>query len=178
MKLSNARSLAKESSRGSRCACVNIRSLNVRSGFLAAMVVVAIALGIVLAVTQATRSHPYLSRGAAIAVALQGRSASQFPDIAAKLVQRRDIATADPPFESGSASDYFWIVAASGNLGVGPSYGCCGVGSPSYDPKKGWSIAIIPDILDTSRQTVFETSLTGSWPPFFNGLHDLAAASS
>jgi hypothetical protein len=167
-----------EASRGSRCACVNIRSLNVRSGLVAAIFVLAIALGTALAVRHATASHPYLSRGAAIAIALQGRSASQFPNIAAKLVHRKDIATADPPFPLGSSNDYFWIVTASGNLGVGPSYGCCGVGSPSYDPKKGWSIAIIPDVLDTSRQTVFETSLTGSWPPFFNGLHDLAASSS
>lgn len=166
-----------ETPAASRCAFVRIRSLSVRSSFWLTSLLIVVLIGTVLGLKQAVRSHPYLSRGSAIAIALQGRSPSQFPNLAAKLVQRHDIEKADPPFSPGDSNDYFWVVAASGNLGVGPSYGCCGVGSPPYDPKKGWSMAIIPDTLDPQRRNIFETSLTGSWPPFFNGWHDLAAGS-
>ena len=156
---------------------MNIRSLNVRSSLLVGVFFLALVLGTLLVVRQASKSHPYLTRQAAIGIALQGRPASEFPNLAAKLVQRKNLKEEDPYFEPGSPNDYFWVVAASGNLGVGPSYGCCGVGPPPYDPKKGWSVAIIQDTLDSDRRTVFQTSLTGSWPPFFDAFPDLAAGS-
>jgi transposase len=88
-------------------------------------------------VLELRRTHPYWG-ARRLVVELGRKGASPAPS------QRHDIEKADPPFSPGDSNDYFWVVAASGNLGVGPSHGCCGVGSPPYDPKKGWSMAIIP----------------------------------
>ena len=70
----------------------------------------------------------------------------------------------DNTFRS-DGSDYFvWVVAVSGQYAISPL------------GRTTWGIAIVTDewVPLATGSPVFESGITGVWPPFFDGLPDRA----
>jgi hypothetical protein len=108
-----------------------------------------------------------------MAAALKGTKPHQFPRVEAKLMYRRDLERAASEWRtSDDANSLIWVVAVSGNFGIGPSFACCSVPS-DYAGHNTWGIAIIEDGAPTPEPREFEGSWHGDWPPFFDGLPDL-----
>lgn len=133
-----------------------------------------LALLIVMALNPAARAHPHLSRDAVIAAALKGYDRHGFSRVEAKLMYRHDLERADPEVGHTNHDDLIWVVAVSGNYGIAPSFGCCSVPA-DYPGHNTWGIAVIGDAPGAIQVNEFVTSYHGDWPPFFDGLPDLAA---
>jgi hypothetical protein len=133
-----------------------------------------VALVVTLALNPAARAHPHLSRGAVIAAALNGYDRHEFSRVEAKLMYRHDLERADPELGHTNHDDLIWVVAVSGNYGISPSFGCCSVPS-DYPGHNTWGVAIIVDEPGPPQPNEFDVSYHGDWPPFFDGLPDLAA---
>ena len=73
-----------------------------------------------------------------------------------------------------SPDDLIWVVAVSGNYGISPSFGCCSVPA-DYHGHNTWGLAIFVDAPGVPHANEFGVSYHGDWPPFFDGLPDLAA---
>lgn len=108
------------------------------------------------------------------AAALKGYDRQAFPRVAAKLMRRRDLQRADPEWSGGDPNQLIWVVAVSGNYGIAPSFACCSVPA-DYHGYNTWGVAIFVDALAPPNASEFESSYHGNWPPFFDGLPDLAA---
>ena len=110
-------------------------------------------------------THPKVSRQQAIQAALKWGDAQPYPRVEAKYMRSSDLAagTGDVALRS-STSDYFvWVVAVSGQYGLSPL------------GRTTWGIAIIRDDGEPAGMpAIFEGGVTGNWPPFFDGLPDLA----
>ena len=119
--------------------------------------------------------HPNLSKQAVIASALKGYDSRVFTRVEAKLMHRRSLQLADSmDRSSGNPDELIWAVAVSGNYGVSPSFGCCGVPA-DYHGYNTWGMAIIVDAPGIPQPNEFEADWHGDWPPFFDSLPDLAA---
>ena len=112
-----------------------------------------------------TATHPKLTRQQAIQTALKWGDAQPYSRVEAKFMHSSDLAagTGDATFRP-SSSDYFvWVVAVSGRYGISPL------------GRTTWGIAIIRDDGEPAGMSpIFEGGVTGNWPPFFDGLPDLA----
>jgi hypothetical protein len=139
-----------------------------------AMGIPIVALLLVLAVDSATTVRPQLSRQAVIAAALKGYDPHAFRRVEAKLMHRHDLERANPESGHTNTDDLIWVVAASGDFGIAPSFGCCSVPS-GYSGHNTWGMAIIVDRPGPVEADEFETSWHGDWPPFLDQLPDLAA---
>jgi hypothetical protein len=130
---------------------------------VSAGVVIVVAV-LALLVGQAA-THPKVTRQQAIQAALKWGDAQPYPRVDAKYMRSSDLAagTGDVTLRS-STSDYFvWVVAISGRYGISPL------------GRTTWGIAIIRDDGEPAGMSpVFESGVTGNWPPFFDGLPDLA----
>ena len=137
-------------------------------------IAVTIAAFLVTFALQPGSAHPQLSRQAVIKAALTGYRAGQFSRVEAKLMYRRDLRRAEPQWSSDEPNQLIWVVAASGNFGIGPSFGCCSVPA-DYPGHNTWGMGIIVDKPGPPTMNEFEGSWHGDWPPFFDQLPDLAA---
>ena len=149
--------------------------MNRRLRLLAAFAVVASA-ATALALIQPWTGPPHLTRSQAIDIALEGYQANRFSRIEAKLVSFDDLGRV-PDFngiQANTTASRAWVVAISGNYGISPSFGCCSVPS-DYAGKNTWGAAIIPDRAGPAKVLVYATDWHGKWPPWFDGLHDLAS---
>ena len=141
--------------------------------------VIAILVAVVgLVATLALRPgsvHPYLKRDAVIGAALKGYDPHKFKRVEAKLMHRDSFEHADAIHAtSGKPDELIWVVAVSGNYGLTPSFGCCSVPA-DYPGHNTWGVAIIADGPGVPTPREFEVDYHGEWPPFFDGLPDLAA---
>jgi hypothetical protein len=118
--------------------------------------------------------HPQLSKQAVINAAVSGSKAGQFSRVEAKLLYRRDFQRAEPQWGTNQPNQLIWVVAVSGNFGMAPSFRCCSVPA-DYPGHNTWGIAVIVDKPGPPQMNEFEGSWHGDWPPFFDGLPDLAA---
>lgn len=132
---------------------------------------------VALLVTVALRPgsvHPQLSKQAVVKAALAGNKAGQFARVEAKLMYRRDFQRIERQWVTDQPNQLIWVVAVSGNFGIGPSFGCCSVPA-DYPGHNTWGVAIIVDKPGPPQMNEFEGSWHGDWPPFFDQLPDLAA---
>jgi hypothetical protein len=137
---------------------------------------VAIAIAALL-VTLALRPgsvHPALSKQAVVKAVLTGYRPGQFSRVEAKLMYRQDLERAASQWVSNRPNQLIWVVAVSGNFGIGPSFGCCSVPA-DYPGQNTWGMAIIVDKQGSPELNEFEGSWHGDWPSFFDQLPDLAA---
>jgi hypothetical protein len=107
--------------------------------------------------------HPKITRQQAIQAAMRWGDRHQYPRVEAKYMRSSDLAegTGDVTLRP-STSDFVWVVAVSGHYGISPL------------GRTTWGIAIIKDEWVAAQSPVFESGVTGDWPPFFDGLPDLA----
>jgi hypothetical protein len=118
--------------------------------------------GLALLVGQAA-IHPKITREQAIQAAMRWGDRQQYPRVEAKYMRSSDLAqgTGDVTLRSFT-SDFVWVVAVSGHYGISPL------------GRTTWGIAIIKDEWVGAQSPVFESGVAGDWPPFFDGLPDLA----
>lgn len=132
-------------------------------------------VGFALVLNSALAGHPQLTRQAAIDAAVSPSDRHLYSRVAAKLMHRSDLERADREVGSnGQPNQLVWVVAISGNYGIGPSFGCCSVPA-DYHGKNTWGVAIIADAPGRPVPGEFVGSWHGDWPPFFDGLPDLSA---
>lgn len=132
------------------------------------IVIVIAALALVLSQTGA---HPLVSREQAIQAAMKWGGGKPYGRVEAKYMRYHDLFKADPELGWGrDGTDYFvWVVAVSGEYGISPSGPCCFV-----PPATTWGIAVVKDEPGPAKATIFQSGNKGDWPPFFDGLRDLA----
>jgi hypothetical protein len=85
--------------------------------------------------------------------------------VEAKFMRFSDLAagTGDATLRPGTSDYFVWVVAVSGRYAISPL------------GRTTWGIAIIRDDGEPPGMSpVFEGGVTGDWPPFFDGLPDLA----
>ena len=107
--------------------------------------------------------HPKVTRQQAIQAAMKWGDRQPYPRVEAKYMRSSDLAqgTGDVTLRSFT-SDFVWVVAVSGHYGISPL------------GRTTWGIAIIKDEWVAAQSPVFESGVAGDWPPFFDGLPDLA----
>ncbi len=126
------------------------------------MVILAAVLA--LLVGQAT-THPKVTRQQAIQAAMKWGDHPPYPRVEAKFMRSSDLAasTGDVTLRPSSSDYFLWVVAVSDRYGISPL------------GRTTWGIAIIKDDGEPAgRSPVFQGGVTGDWPPFFDGLPDLA----
>jgi hypothetical protein len=141
---------------------------------LIALLVPLLVLAALLAL-HSSNAHPNLSKQAVIDAALKGYQSGKFSRVEAKLMHRRDLQLVLGQ-TSDDSDELIWVVAVAGNYGISPSFGCCSVPS-DYHGVNTWGIAIFVDAPGPPHANEFATDYHGNWPPFFDGLPDLAAGS-
>jgi hypothetical protein len=110
-------------------------------------------------------THPKLTRQQAIQTALKWGDAQPYSRVEAKFMRSSDFAagTGDTALRPGTSDYFVWVVAVSGRYGISPL------------GRTTWGIAIIRDDGEPAGiSPIFEGGVTGNWPPFFDGLPDLA----
>lgn len=119
-------------------------------------------------------AEPHYSRSQVIAAALKGYKANQFSRVQVKLMHRHDIEAVLGGDTIQDPNALVWVVAVSGNYGIGPSFGCCSVPA-DYPGHNTWGVAVIEDSAPTPEPREFAANWHGDWPPFFDALPDLAS---
>lgn len=126
------------------------------------MGVVILSAALALVVTQIAH-HPKVTRQQAIQAALKYGTGQSYPRVEAKYMHYSDLAAVDEgPGLAGPSGDFVWVVAISGHYAISPL------------GRTTWGIAVVKDEAWTGTSPVFEGGITGDWPPFFDGLPDLA----
>jgi hypothetical protein len=138
--------------------------LTVRQWLGASAGVVILSAALALVVSQVAH-HPKVTRQQAIQAALRYGNGQSYPRVEAKYMRYSDLAKgASRDFLQGANTrDYFvWVVAVSGHYAISP------LGTTT------WGVAVVEDEAWTATSPVFEGGIKGDWPPFFDGLPDLA----
>lgn len=132
-----------------------------RRNWLGVGAVALIAAGLLFLGTSLT-AHPHISRQQAIQAALKYGNGRSYPRVEAKYMHYRDLVNGDHTFGTNDADNFVWVVAVSGRYGISP------VGRPT------WGVAVMKDEFGTGNAAIFESGVSGDWPPFFDNLPDLA----
>lgn len=130
---------------------------------VSAAVVIVVAVLALLVGHAAT--HPKLTRQQAIQTALKWGDAQPYSRVEAKFMRSSDLAagTGDAALRPGTSDYFVWVVAVSGRYAISPL------------GRTTWGIAILRDDGEPPGMSpIFEGGVTGNWPPFFDGLPDLA----
>jgi len=108
--------------------------------------------------------HPKLTRQQAIQAAMKWGDHQPYPRVEAKYMRYSDLVAGGEAISSGGSDYFVWVVAVSGQYGISPL------------GRTTWGLAIVTDewVPLATGSPVFESGITGVWPPFFDGLPDRA----
>jgi len=130
---------------------------------------VAITILVVLLIVGVLGHHPQLSRQESLDAALSKR-AQQTAHHAAKLVRESDLeraaAKSGENIGHDTSPDHFiWVIAVTGDYAIPGEY----MGGPPAT----WTILVVNDQRPAQLSATWGGG-QGNWPPFFDGLMDLA----